>query len=307
MLGLRPSAAITLGVNLRFPEIFGIILFCCVVCSFGMPQSYSGRIETSLQAIFSPLAGPIQWMVGRSQDEVIKRDRQLLPEITDEVARLREEKRQLLRYTETLVGQIATLQRREAESERVGEELRNLVKTVKVISPDASGRDILRLAGTDMALERGMAVVSETGLVGQIQDVGVGDQSSVRLITDKGVKLIGQFIRPVKDANGTIQIETLPIEPTVIEGRGKGEMQIDSLKMEIVKKAGLRVGDSVVLADSGPNWPIEVHGYRVGIITTLEESPLAAGIATIRLRPEFNLLSLREVWVLLRPEMMPAK
>lgn len=144
-----------------------MLLFCCVVCSFGLPRSYSGRIETSLQAVFSPLVGPIHWIVGRSQDEVIQRDTPLLTDVTDEVARLREEKRQLLQYAQTLKGQLATLQRREVEAERVGEALRDLVKTVRVISPDASGRDMLRLAGTDMELEAGQAVVAETGSSGR--------------------------------------------------------------------------------------------------------------------------------------------
>lgn len=295
-------------MNLRFPEIFGALLLVCVLCSFGLPQSYSGRIETSLQAVFSPLAGPIQWIVGRSQEEVVSRDRPLLPRITDEVARLREEKRQLMQYAQTLRGQLATLQRREAEAERVGEALRDLVKTVKVISPDGSGRDVLRLAGTDMTLERGMAVASETGIVGQIENVGVGDQSSVRLITDKGFKqLIGEFIRVEADANGAIQLTKLPIDPTVLEGMGGGVMKIDSLKMDIVKSTGLRVNDAVVLADSGPNWPIEVHGFRIGLVSYVGERPDVPGVADIRVRPEFNLLALREVWIVLRPEMMPAK
>ena len=294
-------------MNLRFPEIFGIILLFCVVCSFGMPRSYSGRIETSMQAIFSPLAGPIQWMVGRSQAEGVTRDRPILTETSDEVARLREEKRQLMLYTETLKGQLATLREREAQAERVGEQLRELVKTIKVISPEAGDRDVLRLAGTDMSLESGQAVVAETGLVGQIQDTGVGNQSSVRLITDKGFKFIGEFSRPLKDAGGNIQLVTLPIQPTVVEGMGRGEMRINSLKMEIVRKAGLRVGDTVVLADSGPTWPIEIHGYRAGIVSYVAERPDVPDIADIRLRPELNLLSLREVWVILRPEMMPAR
>jgi hypothetical protein len=298
----------TWHVNLRFPEIFGAIVFGCVACSFGLPQSYSGRIETSLQAVFSPLAGPIQWMVGRSQDELVKRDTPLLSEITDEVARLREEKQHLLRYSETLIGQLATLRRREADAERVGERLRDLVKTIKVISPDAGGRDILRLAGTDMGLEPGQAVIApDIGLVGVIKSVGVGDQSSVQLITDKGFKLIGQFIRPEPDASGNIQITTLSLAPTIVEGRGRSEMEITSLKMEDVKAAGLRDGDAVVLADSGPSWPIEVHGQRVGVVTKVEENPLVPGIATIRVRPEYDLLALREVSVIFRPEMMPAK
>lgn len=296
-----------LRMNIRFQEFFAFVIILCVLCSFGMPQRVSGRIETSLQAVFSPLAGPIQWMVGRSQAELVSRDQPVLTDITDEVARLREEKRQLSRYVETLRGQLATLQRREAEAERVGEQLRELVKIVKVISPDASGRDALRLAGTDMTLEPGQAVVAETGIVGQVRDVGVGNQSSVRLITDKGFKLIGQFARFERAADETLVLTALPIEPTVVEGMGRGEMRVDSVKMEVAKATQLKVGDLVVLADSGPGWPIEVHGYRVGIVSHVDENPIVPGIADIRVRPEMDLLSLREVWVILRPEMMPAK
>lgn len=287
--------------------MFGTILVGCVICSFGLPQTYSGRIQTSLQAVFSPLAGPIQWMVGRSQEDLIKRDQPHLPHITDEVARLREEKRQLLYFNENLLGQIATLRKREAEAERVGENLRDLVKIVKVISPDASGRDMLRLAGTDMTLERGQAVLIEMNIVGQVQDVGVGNQSSVRLVTDKGFKLVGQFIRIQDDGTGRLQMTAIPLPPAVVEGRGRGEMEVGSLKMEDVKKSELRVQDVVVLADTGPAWPIEVHGRRIGVVTAVEENPLVPGIATIRVRPAIDLRALNEVWVILRPEMMPAR
>jgi hypothetical protein len=287
--------------------MFGAILFGCVVCSFGLPQSYSGKIETSLQAVFSPLAGPIQWIVGRSQEEVVRQDKPLLSQIPDEVARLREEKRMVMEYAESLLGQLATLEHREADAERIGSHLRDLVKVVKVISPDSSGRDILRLAGVDLSLERGRAVVAEEGIVGMIQDVGVGDQSSVRLITDKGFKVVGRFIRPEVDASGKLRFSDLSLPSVVIEGRGLGEMEINSLKMEDVQRSGLREQDVVVLADSGPTWPIEVHGRRIGRVTRVEENPLVPGIATIRLRPEKDLFTLTQVWVLLPPEQMPAR
>ena len=84
-------------------------------------------------------------------------------------------------------------------------------------------------------------------------------------------------------------------------------MEINSLKMEDVKKAGLRVEDVVVLADTGPEWPIEVHGHRIGEVTAVEENPLVPGIATIRIRPSLDLRSLSEVMVILPPERMPAR
>ena len=286
-------------MNLRFPEIFGLLLFCATLCSFGLPASASGRVTNSLHFVFAPVSGPIQWMLGsREEHRYGSQDVPIRPEITDELARLREEKRQLETYAETLKGQVETLARRQAEAERVGHELRDVVQTVKVVSADANGRDIIRLASTSAPLMSDVAVVAPSGIVGKVMDVAlINGSASVRLITDRGFKLIGSFGRFERVDENNVQLRTLAIEPTVVEGMGRGEMRVDGLKMSVVEQAGLRIGDLVLLADSGSQWPIAMHGYHVGAITYVRERPDVPGVAEVRVRPESNLMTLRDVWV----------
>ena len=90
---------------------------------------------------------------------------------------------------------------------------------------------------------------------------GVGGQSSVRLVTDKGFKFIGRFTRFVKNDAGGIELGYLAIDPTVMEGMGNGVIRVGSLRMDAVTRAGLTAGDVVVLSDEATAvWPIEVHG-----------------------------------------------
>lgn len=286
-------------MNLRFPEVFGLIMFVALLSSFAMPRSMSGRIENTFQFLFAPVAGPIQW-VAAGKDSAKSKDVALLPEVSDEVERLRQEKASLLAYAQMLRGQVLTLTRRQAEAEIVGEQLANLVTPAKVIGVDAAnGRDVLRLAGsTGRSVAKDQPVITEAGLVGRIQEVGVGGQASVRLISDRGFKITVRFGRFQHNAAGGLEIGEVPLGVTVLEGVGAGQLRIHALKTSDVQKADLRVDDLVLLGDTDTEqWPIEVHGYRVGMVSKILEKVDAPGIAEIWVEPGARLLTLKNVLV----------
>lgn len=289
-------------MNLRFPEVFGIVLFVAFLCSFALPRQVSGRVENTFQFLFAPVTGPIQWMTAGKAD-TSRADTPILSQHSDEVTRLREEKRALTNYVEILRGQMETLQHRENEAGRIGGELSGKTTTVKVIGVDANGRDILRLAGTSAGIvERDQPVVAATGLVGRVLDVGLGNQSSVRLITDKGFKLLGRFGRYVDVGDGSVQLAMLSPEPTVAVGLGHGAMQIERITMADVQRIGLKHGDLFFLNDarSDEAWPIEVHGTRIGVVGEIKEKLDTPGVADITVTPEAELLKLKEVWIMTR-------
>jgi hypothetical protein len=286
-------------MNLRFPEVFGLVLFFVLLSSFALPRSLSGRIENTFQFVFAPIAGPIQWVTA-GKDSQTPRDVPLLPQVSDEVARLRQEKVALMAYVDTLRGQLATLSRRQDAAEVVGEKLRDHVTPMKVISVDAAaGREVLRLSGTTSAtIEKDLSVITEAGLVGKILDVGIGRQTSVRLITDKGFKLVAMFCRYAPNDAGGIEQLDLPLAPTIAEGMGNGALRIDALKWADVQRAGLKVGDIVLLGDrTTEQWPIEVHGSRIGSVSKVGEKIDAPGVAEIWVKPDVNLLALKDVLV----------
>ena len=293
-------------MNLRFPQLFALLMLATLLASVGLPRAASGRMTTSLQFLFSPLSAPVQWWLGdraqREADDVATAE--VVAAGTDDAAAARwaAERRDLIAQVETLRGQLGTLQARQRENERVGPQLQELVHAVPVIGVE-TGRDVLRLSGSGVPLTPGTAVACDAGIVGRIADVGVANQSSVRLITDRGFKLIARFIHPT--AGGS---EAVDLEPTLVEGAGGGAMRIESLKGEVVARAGLRVGDVAVLADDpAQHWPIELHGRRVGVITAIADSAANPGLAEIRLRPEADLLRLKSVWLILPPEMLPER
>lgn len=286
-------------MNLRFPEIFGILLFSATACSFGLPRGPSQWVENTFQFVYAPVTGPIQWMTNSSTPPTPK-DVPIVTQIGDEVARLRHEKLELQVELERYRGQLETLRFRASQSEKIGEAIRDRVVAVKVIGVDGSGRDLLRLSGasTTLTIGEGAPVIIEGALIGRISGVGSGNQSTARLLTDKGSKILVRFGR-YKSTDQAARLEVLPLEETIVEGIGKGEMRIDSLRTPDVKRAGLQVNDLVLLSDTKTQeWPIEVHGYRIGVISYIGERTDTPGVAEVRIRPDVDVLKLRDVWII---------
>ncbi len=273
-------------------------MLICAVGSLGLSRPASERLTAGMQSFFAPIAGPLHWLSG-----VVRTPRPLPAEsnmiagvnsssVVERVSALEQENKQLRRVVLNLSGQIESLTRKAVEVESAGQKDGAVVQ---VISAEASGRSVLRLLGTDAAIRDGDAVVFDDGLVGQVRAVGSGQQAMVRLITDKGFKLtaaIGRF-----DADGFI---TIPLDATIAEGIGGGEMRIDAYRYDEVVAAGVKPGDLVVLHESESAWPLKAHGRLVGVVTLVQRRVDAAGFAEIRLRPKSDLLTLNEVRIIPR-------
>ena len=295
-------------MNVRFPEIFGMLLFGATLCSFGMPLAMSGRVANSMHWIFAPLAGPVQWAMGsqaQQQADAKPVGPAIVTDAGGELANLREENRRLRAYVETLVGQLYTVARQQTEAGVVGREASQGTQTVRVIGADAGGRDVLRIAGpTASTFEVGQAVMARGNIVGRIDSVGAVAGASVRLITDRGFRTQGTFQR-FEGVGEQAALTRLTLEPRICEGNGRGEMRVLGLTMAEVQQAGLKIGDAVMLVDGGTQtqrWPIAVHGSRIGTITYIEEGRNPPGVAEVRVRPEIDLMTLRDVSVVRKEE-----
>jgi hypothetical protein len=172
-------------------------------------------------------------------------------------------------------------------------------RSIAVVGADVSGRGVLRLAPVRVSIRPGAVAWVDSGIVGRVASVGVGNQAEVRLLTDRASRVLVEFVRPVGRADGATELVRLALDPTVMQGRGPAdnEMVVDGLGLEAVQRAGVRPGDWVVLRhqiDPDP-WPAAFQGRRVGVVTAVNQRVGQAGFADIRIRPGVDLMALREV------------
>jgi hypothetical protein len=195
----------------------------------------------------------------------------------------------------SLTMQIDELRRLNAGRD-LGGELRNFSRPFKVLSPDLAGRDSLNIAAsTGDGVAVGMPVVCQQGLVGKISAVGnFGGQ--VKLITDVGSRISGQFGKFILQADGSSIFTAIATNEPLVEGRGHGLMAIVNLTMKEVNEVHLAAGDWVVLNDRDI-WPATVNGQRLGQIVIIQKLPKSPLTAEILLKPLVNFDMLREVMV----------
>src|SRR6267142_1868464 len=191
---------------------------------------------------------------------------------------------------------IATPLRRLNDGRDLGGELRNFSRPFKVLSPDLAGRDSLNIhATTGDGVIVGMPVVCQQGLVGKISTVGnLGAQ--VRLITDIGSRISGQFGKFQLQPDGNTNFAPITTNEPLVEGRGHGLMAITNITMKEVADSKLLSGDWLVLNDRDM-WPATVNGQRLGQIVSINKTSKSTLHAEIQLRPLVNLDTLREVMV----------
>ena len=156
-----------------------------------------------------------------------------------------------------------------------------------------SGRDVLNLDGTSGdGLTANMPVAFSDGIVGKLTAVGPTG-SQVRLITDRGSRVMGVFCRWEGD-----HLIKLPTDPPLVEGQGKGLLKIVNLHWDKVRNV-VRPGDWICLdqAQRDEDWPLMMSGYRIGQVERVAEQAKSPLFAEITVRPRINLMHLREVMV----------
>jgi cell shape-determining protein MreC len=149
---------------------------------------------------------------------------------------------------------------------------------------------ILEGVGADVKAEQ--PVLYGGGLVGKIDAAGAGS-AHVRLLTDTGFTVTGQFVRFAKTDSG-IQAQRITQLIPIVRGIGGGQMIIANLAMQDILT--LQPDDWLVLSD--PTWPAAIQGIRLGKIASIQRSRTAALYVEIRLSPEAGLMRLNDVWVM---------
>ena len=120
--------------------------------------------------------------------------------------------------------------------------------------------------------------------------------AQVRLITDIGSRISGQFGKFQLQPDGNASFTPIATNEPLVEGRGHGLMAITNITKKEVDDARLAAGDWVVLNDRDM-WPATVNGQRLGQIVTIQKLPKSPLHAEILLKPLVNFDTLREVMV----------
>jgi cell shape-determining protein MreC len=279
-----------------FNHLFLPLMVLSAISAFFIPVEYTSFCRGRLDGIFSPIATPLRRLVEMTSARLgfDHENKELLLNTSN----LTDANREIDRLKVTVASltiQIDELRRLNAGRD-LGGELRNFSRPFKVLSPDLAGRDSLNIhAATGDGVTAGMSVVCQQGLVGKISTVGnLGAQ--VRLITDIGSRISGQFGKFILQPDGRATFTPIATNEPLVEGRGHGQMAITNITMKEVDDTKLAAGDWVVLADRDM-WPATVNGQRLGQIVTIRKLPKSPLHAEILLKPLVNFDTLREVMV----------
>lgn len=275
--------------RLRFNHIFFALLAASFLSAFVFDKR-TDAVRPQFAGLFSWISKPVH-NVSSSVSEKLAAQRP--SDDPRSAVALRQENDALRVALASLEGQLNALRQLNAERELVGP-ARSLSIPAAVTGADSAHRESLTLAATSRdGVKEGQAVVYAGGVAGRIESAGLLG-SQVRLLTDKGSRLLVSFGR-YRRTGDRLEYVRLPVQPQVVSGVGGGEMVILNITTKAVEDAGLAVGDWATVADA--EWPMGLQGYRVGRITEIRPAK-AALFTEVRLRPETNLMGLREVMVM---------
>jgi cell shape-determining protein MreC len=279
----------------RFNQYFIPLVMLAGASAFVVPPRAGQGLRSRVDGLFTPVSYPVRELAG-----VVSRRWHAgegAPEQGAGVpADAQRQIEQLQNQVASLSMQIEVLAELAAARELRGD-AQKYARPFRVSGADASGRDWLLLAaGSGEGLAAGQAVVRRDGLVGKVVSAGSGG-GSVRLITDRGMRLGAQIGRMRPSADGVrMEFQIARTPPPLVEGRGNGRLAISNLTMAQAEEAGIAPGDLVVLRDP-EDWPVVVNGFVIGQVELVERQPRASLFADIWVRPRLNLLQLNEVMV----------
>ncbi len=276
-----------------------VLLFLPVVAALAalsLPGA-KGGVRQSVQTLFAPVAWPAR-KVGLAIDASVRAPKDVnrystnVPESLDEA---RVQHAMLMVQLANLTAQLEDLRKLSYQYQQLGTDLRKLVQPASITGGPTDQRQVLTIAtaGLDDIRERA-AVITELGLVGQVQSVGVGS-ARVLLITDPMSRLQGQFVRYQAREDRSVEAVVLDIaeKPLVV---GSGTACIAGAIPAVSVRGRLKVGDAVVLDD--PAFPIPaLKGVRIGMVSQIDLPETNAGFATIHIEPSIDFRALREVMV----------
>jgi cell shape-determining protein MreC len=276
--------------NLRFNQVFFALMSLSFLCAFVAPAKFSEMREVPLDALLIPISSPSHhiatWL--RSKFERPEpEDQRSLDDIRQENLELKEEVSRLQMEVDRL-GALAS------ERQALGD-LKSLCQRFPVAGTDSGNRDGLTLSGVSSQVSSDQPVLYSGGLAGRIDRAGEG-VAHVRLITDPGFVVSGEFVRFEKQNDGTVQAIRISELLPIVQGAGGGQMVIQNLPLQDVKSAQIQPDDWVVLSDN--MWPTAIQGIRVGRVASVGRAQKAALFAEIKLQPESGLMRVPDVWVM---------
>jgi hypothetical protein len=285
--------------RIRFNHVFIALVLGSAISAFVLPVRVTDRLRAPVQILFAPVSRPVHVAAAGVLDRISPErivDEGTVGGVRREAEDVVTENQQLRLAVASLTGQLEELKRINADREALGD-VRQLCMPVPVAGGDAGGRESLLLQRTGSPLRAGMPVLYSGGIAGRLEHAGAGG-GRVRLVTDRGFRMTGSFGRFITTGDGRVEFVRIATPQPLVEGIGNGQMRIRNLPLEQVRSASLAAGDWLVLSD--PDWPANLDGYRIGRVEVITAASDAPGFADVRLRPERELLRLREVMVMNR-------
>lgn len=279
---------------IRFNHVFFFLMALATLSAFVLPSNFAETGRAQVQGVFYPVSRPTRRMASWVYRHFFNDD--VVDARGD--ASIREENDQLRQQIASLWYQLDALKTLNADRQSLGA-LRPLCTPEEVIGDDSGPEDALLLRGSSQGgLRDKMAVLYRGGLAGRIESAGLGG-ARVRLITDRGFCVTGNFVRFIASPGGGLVAQKIACDDPLVEGIGDGRMVIRNLTLPQVQAAQIAAGDWVVVHDD--DWETEVQGTRIGqVIAAPTEQRDHPMFAEIKVAPMEGLSRLLEVMVLTR-------
>lgn len=276
--------------NIKFNHVFAVLLALSALSAFVIPPRYTDKALPQVQSVFAPVSVPARRAGTWAHERLAPRKSR----DTRDVEAVKAENELLRGLVIKLQSEVDFEQKRNAQWARLGS-LKDRCLPVEVAGADAGARDSLALAGSTLERVRdGCVGLYPGGAAGQIQGRAGVAGAQLRLITDRGFKVRGHFVRMGKD----LRPQRLGQAIVLFEGVGGALVVRPPLSEADVRGLGLQVGDTAVAEER--DWPSDLVGQQLGAVTRIEPKRDAAGFVEIRVEPPTNLEMLREVMVLVR-------
>ena len=275
--------------RLHFNQVFFGLMALSFVSAFLAPPRFTDAAKVQIEGLFIPISRPAyrvsNWLRGRVAPPATTDPR------PDED--VRGENRELRQRVAYLTAELERLQSLAAERQSLGR-LTDMCDRFNVEGADSGIGQGLILGGMLLGSVRAdQAVLSNNFLVGKIYNAGPMT-AHVRLVTDPGFRIGGNFSRP--GGGEGVQRQLAQLSP-IVQGAGEGQMIIVNISANDADKH-LHLKDWVTVADSRF---ASISGLEIGRIVSITRAKRSPLMAEIRVEPELSLTQLNDVWVMTRP------
>jgi len=277
-------------MSLRFSQTFFALMVLSFFSAFVLPQRLTDLGRTQFATLLIPISRPTYLIAGAIRAHFVHEP----SEDTRPAEAIEQENLILRQKVLVMAAEIDRLAQRAGEREQLGG-VERLCSRFEVAGTDSDNHEGLTITGSGLSAVHVDQPVLSSGtvvdLIGRIDRVG-SLAAHVILVTDAGFTVTGHFFSV--SSSGAAENTNLI---AIVRGQGGGNMVINTLSFETVKREAVHVGDWIVLAD--PRWP-QLHGVRIGRVASIQRLPSQSLFAEINLAPEASLTHPSDVWVMTR-------